>query len=257
VLRPSNRAVRFVRALVAGATARRSAEVFAAKVPGAGTATLEAAEARELIAAGVLSGDGSVCRATAEARSWLRRALATEGDAFGAQHRVEALGRDGATLNLAESPLVRLAAPGAAASAFLSAHHVEAGERVRRLVERARLQPRVTMSYDPAHMKGGKGTSKVADLTETAAGARQALNRIAEILPRDCHAVVIDVCGFLKGLQLVESERGWPRRSAKLVLRIGLDQLARHFGIDEAATGVATGRRRAWMEEGARPTEFG
>jgi hypothetical protein len=181
-----------------------------------------------------------------------------QDDAFGEQHRVLARGKGGETLSLSESPLARLAAPGSSGSAaFLATHQVEAGERLRRLVERARLQHRVTMSYDPALVKGGKGTTKMADLTETAAGARQALDRIAEILPHDCHAVVLDVCGFLKGLQLVESERGWPRRSAKVVLRIGLEQLARHFGIDEAANGAAIGRPRAWIGEGGRPTEFG
>jgi hypothetical protein len=69
--------------------------------------------------------------------------------------------------------------------------------------------------------------------------------------------VVLDVCGLLKGLQEVERERGWPRRSAKLVLRIGLDQLAQHYGLGAVARGSVNGRTRQWMENDARPNVFG
>ena len=89
-----------------------------------------------------------------------------------------------------------------------------------------------------------------------AADARKALADLYRQLPRDCADVVLDVCGFGKGLQQVEAERGWPRRSAKLVLRIGLDRLAELYGLGEAAVGAESRRRRAWMD-GARPGEFG
>jgi hypothetical protein len=95
-----------------------------------------------------------------------------------------------------------------------------------------------------------------SDISDLAAEARKALAEIPKILPVDCAGVVLDVCGLLKGLQTVESERGWPRRSAKLVLRIGLDQLARHYGLDPNAVG-RPGRNRAWMGQGARPERFG
>ena len=64
--------------------------------------------------------------------------------------------------------------------------------------------------------------------------------------------MVLDVCGLLKGLQQVESERGWPRRSAKLVLRIGLEQAAGFFGL----TGVPAGKAKSRMW-GERPTVVG
>ena len=84
-----------------------------------------------------------------------------------------------------------------------------------------------------------------------AADARRMLAKLHIVLPRDCAGVVMDVCGALKGLQQIETERGWPRRSAKLVLRIGLDRLAEHWGLDAVAEGPERGRLRGEMA-GAR-----
>jgi hypothetical protein len=158
-------------------------------------------------------------------------------------------------INLSESPLARLATGAGGEAPYLLPHHVEAGERVRRLTERAQLQPRLTMSYSPAHSANG-ASSGPADISDLAADARKSLDDVARVLPPDCAGVVLDVCGLLKGLQTVEAERGWPRRSAKLVLRIGLEQLARHFGLDPSAVG-RSGRDRVWLGEGARPERFG
>jgi hypothetical protein len=134
---------------------------------------------------------------------------------------------------------------------------VEAGERVRKLAERAQLQPRVTMSYSAAHTAGGKAAARPAEISDLAADSRRQLDDIARLLPRDCAGVVLDVCGLLKGLQTVESERGWPRRSAKLVLRIGLEQLAQHYGLAAVAVGRESRRARVWLGPGARPDRFG
>lgn len=251
---PDKTELRFVRALLSGAEGRREGESFAATAR-TGAATLSAGEVRELVAQGVIDGDVTGCRANAATANWLKRQM-LEADAFAAQHRVESAMPDGTIVDLTESPLARLAAPGPDGDAFLRPHQVEAGERVRRLVDRAQLQPRLTMSYSPVHTAGGKSAGHAGEIGDMAADARKALANLHRDLPRDCAEVVLDVCGFGKGLQQVETERGWPRRSAKLVLRIGLDRLAEIYGLSEVATGADIRRRRAWMD-GARVAMFG
>lgn len=254
--RAERRTIRFVRALLAGDEAKRMASGLFTVRDGERRTTLSEAQVLVLLAQGVLEREGGACRATREARSWVRRQLAEE-DGFAAQHRDTARGPGGVAVNLGESPLGRLAvAARGEAAPFLERHQVEAGERVRKLAERARLQPRVTMTYSGAHTASRGGARGSAEISDLAADARKALADIHRVLPRDCAGVVLDVCGLLKGLQTVESERGWPRRSAKLVLRIGLEQLAQHYGLAPVAVGPDARRRRAWMEEGARPERF-
>lgn len=239
--RASQAVQRFVRAVIAGAGVRCDGD-------GADAAgvRLDAAAFRALVAEGVLSGEG---RQLPETRGWLKRQM-LDDDAFAAQHRTETMSPQGLRLNLDESPLARLASGDAP---FLAAHQVEAGERFRKLCERAQMQPRVTMSYSAAHTAGGRGISAAGDLTDMAAEARRQLAQLQRALPADCAGVVFDVCGLLKGLQVVESERGWPRRSAKLVLRIGLEQAAGFFGLSAAAIGTGS-RSTSW---GERPTVVG
>lgn len=241
----------FVRAMLQGRTGRRRGEAFTT----ADNRRAPAVAVKQLISDGVLDGDEASCRANAQTGAWLRRAQ-LDRDAFAGQHRIVARAAEGAELNLAESPLARLAAGIGGEAGYLERHQIEAGERVRRLVERARLQPRLTMAYSAAHSVGTAGNA-AGDISDLAADARRSLADLHRVLPRDCAGVVLDVCGLLKGLQDVERERGWPRRSAKLVLRIGLDHLARHYGYAPSAIGPETGRQRRWMEEGARPEQFG
>ncbi len=249
--RPGKAVLRFVRALLGSAVARCDGDIFMV-----GEAKLGSDVVRALAAEGIIACDSSECRPLPGTAQWLKRQM-IEADAFAAQHRIDHRAPDGTLRNLAESPLARLAAPSGEAGPFLSPHHVEAGERVRKLVERAQLQPRLTMSYARTAAAGRRtGGVAAAEIGDMAADARKALAEIHRQLPSDCAEVVLDICGFEKGLQQVETERGWPRRSAKLVLRIGLDRLAEQMGLAETATGPETQRRRAWMD-GGRPAMFG
>jgi len=249
--RANPRTLRFIRALLTAGEAICADGVF--RMAGTAGVTLLATEVVQLESDGVLAGNRHSCRPTAETRTWLRRQMLEE-DPHARQHRCEAPRPDGGVRNLAESPLARLAAATEGGSPFLEPHQVEAGERVRRLVERALLRPRVTMSYDSTRTANSGGRGNASELGEMAADARRQLATLADLLPRECADVVFDVCGMEKGLQLIETERGWPRRSAKLVLRIALDQLARHFGLNSIARGKARAPTRSWLESGFRPS---
>lgn len=144
--------------------------------------------------------------------------------------------------------LARLASRDATGQAFLGAHHLAAATRLEQLIRRAQLAPRVTMSYNPASVGGARAGNGVETASEGAADARLRLSRLASRLPADCWGVLFDVCGLGKGLQLVETERRWPRRSAKLVLRIGLDQVASQFGLSSHASGGDGGAIGGWLE---------
>ena len=249
-------AMHFVRALLRGGEARCAGDgVFRATLAGR-TVKLPAAQVTVLLSAGVLCGDGRICRASPEAASWLRRRLAG-ADEHLAQHREIIRRSDGSVINLAESPLARLAVAAAGETApFLAVHQVEAGERLRRLVERAQLRTRVTISYDGSPAVRGKGGQQAGEISDMAADARRIVSKALARLPTDCAGIVLDVCGFLKGLQQIESERGWPRRSAKLVLRIGLDQLAGLWGLAPVAAAPSRGSISSWIDVGARPELF-
>jgi hypothetical protein len=137
---------------------------------------------------------------------------------------------------------------------FLDAHHVEAARRLARLFERSRLSQRVTMSYDPTRLGGRAGGSGREEISLSAADARKRLNDLAALFPSECWSVLFDVCGLDRGMQEIEVERDWPRRSGKLVLRIALSQLAAHYGLLPSATGPATGRGRTWLPD--KPAMF-
>ena len=150
-----------------------------------------------------------------------------------------------------ESSLLRLASARGGEPAFLQAHHLAAANRLERMIGRALLSPRLTMSYDGVNSgrRGRGGSNHAADMSDTAAEARQKLNMLASKLPADCWNVAFDVCGLGKGLQTIEAERSWPRRGAKLVLRVALDLLAAEWGLSPHVAGLAGAGTRTWLEQ--------
>lgn len=246
----------FVRMLLKSGSAQMgTGGLFKAACAGR-VASLSEVECKKLASDGVLNLDNGKITCRAETPGWVKRQLSAGEGAFAAQHRSTKTDHDGRQINTNESPLARLTVANKV-NAYFEVHHIQAGERFRRLVERAALRKRVTMSYDANHTTsvGAPGQGGF-DISDMAIDARKELDRICAKLPQDCAGVVFDVCGFEKGLQLVEAERGWPRRSAKLVLRIGLEQLAQYFGLAFATTGVERQKLSGWLDVDARPTSF-
>jgi hypothetical protein len=226
---------------------------------GAEQRSYPAALLAEAVSLGLVSRAGRLLEATPEARSFLRRAKADSEEACLAQHRdlekatVEIDGmRQTVNRNLEESPLSALGRlKGRGGELFFPVEAIDAGDRLLADFTRAQLQPRVTASWEPrlsARAKGGSGG--MADIAASAMEARRRFGRAMEAMGPELSGVAADVCCFGKGLELVERERQWPARSAKLMLRTALMTLSRHY-----APPPATSRRAAhhWGTEDFRP----
>jgi Domain of unknown function (DUF6456) len=200
-------------------------------------------------------------RLTEAGRAHLARAKTADAelDPFRAQHddfsrRAPEKGAQPTLVNETESPLAWLARrKGADGRPFLAPAQIEAGERFRRDIAQAQLLSRVTANWDPsaASSRGGAGGVVVSDI---ALDARERLSCACDAVGPDLFGLLTDVCGYLKGLEAIESERGWPARSGKVVLKIALERLARHYGLGDAAAGPARAKTRHWGDEDYRPT---
>jgi hypothetical protein len=162
--------------------------------------------------------------------------------------------------NEAESPLAWLARrKGPDGVPFISLLQLAAGERLRADFTRAGLTPRVTANWVAPIAKGRRsgGGDSAAAFTDMVIAAKERLAKTLDAVGPEFAGLLLDVCCFLKGLEVVERERRWPPRAARIVLTLALDRLARHYGIEIEARGPAQSRTRAWQAEGARPTMDG
>jgi hypothetical protein len=202
--------------------------------------------------------DGSLEITAAGRAHYARLTLARMGsaiDPFRAQHLdvvqadiATADGRARMAVDQAESPLVWLARrKGRDGRAFIEPVQLQAGERLRADVTRAQMLPRVTANWSAAVAQGRRaGLESASTITEVVVAARQRVQRALDAVGPEFSGILLDVCCFLKGLEDVERERNWPPRSAKVVLQLGLDRLARHYGYAAEAHGVARAAIRAW-----------
>ena len=153
-------------------------------------------------------------------------------------------------VNPDKSPLGRLARRRGKAAPFLDEAETVAGERLRSDYTRARLMPGITQRWDlQPRQRPGPGGAR--DLSDSAIDARARVDEALEAVGPELSGVLVNVCCFLKGLEVVERERQWPARSAKLMLKAGLAALARHYGV--RAGGAGSGRIRRWGADDYRP----
>ncbi|PSC04552.1 ATPase [Alsobacter soli] len=201
---------------------------------------------------------------TEAGRARLRREDAAPDQAWLAQHKPlgrAQLDREGesraVTVDEAESPLAWLRRrAGKDGRPFLGDAQFQAGERFRVDLTLGMVLPSVTASWSPAP-RGGRRGGGVEHVTDMALAARQRCDAAARALGAELAGLLVDVCGFLKGLEQVERERGWPARSAKVVLRIALDRLAAHYGLAREAVGPDRSPMRMWGAPDYRPTMDG
>ena len=113
---------------------------------------------------------------------------------------------------------------------FLGPDLVSAGEHLREGFELAQMGPRTTQNWDTFLTAGARETS-VADsgVSDAPANARQRVaDALAELGP-GLADVVLRCCCYLEGLETAEKKLGWSARSGKIVLRIALIRLKRHY----------------------------
>lgn len=260
-----------------GAFARRSAsdpgrlDLFAARGSvSLGAGTVHAAAGERLVAEDRAvwqrgeAGRGHLVISPAGGAALRRRQAGGGEDGFLAQHASFAsrtMMVDGEErrlrVNEAESPLAWLhRRRDRDGQPLIDAGAFAAGERLRADLALARMLPRVTANWS-APVAGGPraGGDDPAAASDAVIAARQRVRRALAAAGPDFAGLLVDVCGFLKGLDLVERERGWPARSGKVVLRLALGRLAAHYGLSGEARGRHAARGlRTWLAPDGRPT---
>lgn len=227
--------------------------------PALGSRSLTADDLAAMVAADLIvcRADGQ-CQLTASGRARLARGeLARLGgpvDPYRAQHlgltqrKVgTADGERHVTVDQAESPLAWLARrKGKDGKAHIEPDQLQAGERLRADFTCAQMMPRITSNWDAPVTQDARG-GVPGSFGDAAVAARQRVRNALDAAGQEFAGLLLDVCCFLKRLEDVERERGWPPRSAKVVLQLGLDRLARHYGYGAQVRGPAHAALRTWL----------
>jgi hypothetical protein len=163
-------------------------------------------------------------------------------------------------INLAESPISWLARRrDKDGQPLISEEEFNAGERLRADFWFPQMTPRVTANWDAtassaSQRRSAPGTG--SDVQDSVIAAAERVRRALAAVGPELAGVLIDVCCHLKGLEEAERRAGWPQRCGKIVLRLALTSLARHYGLirgEAAGPRPAAGRVRHWGAEGYRP----
>ena len=114
---------------------------------------------------------------------------------------------------------------------FLTRDLVAAGERLREDFELSRMGKQEAEDWNGLMLAGTSDTvlsgGRMEGSSPEAAQARVAA-ALAELGP-GLGDVVLRCCCYLEGLELAEKRMGWAARSGKIVLRIALQRLKRHY----------------------------
>ena len=134
---------------------------------------------------------------------------------------------------LAESPLTALSRRrDKDGKPFLPRDLVAAGERLREDFELAQSGPRVAQDWDRVLTGTIDRSAPTSGGGVRGGGAGAARDRVAAALT-DLGPGLADValrcCCYLEGLETLERRMGWSARSGKIVLRIALQRLQRHY----------------------------
>lgn len=158
-------------------------------------------------------------------------------------------------LDTAESPLAWLhSRRDKTGQPLISESEFAAGELLRQDYTLAGLIARTTMNWGGLGSRAERRvTGGGPDLTAAALDARARVNAVVAAIGPDLASIAIDVCCHFAGLADVERLHNWPQRSGKVVLRLALAALARHYGFSVEAKGPNGSKTRHWGADGFRP----
>ncbi len=196
-------------------------------------------------------GRGHKKPSPAHAGLWRRQRAAhrRKGQSCHCRYRLAECG-NGALFDEAESPLLWLARrKGADGRPLIEPHHLQAGERLRADFTLAQMMPRTTSNWHSPIAGRRRDGRAGASPTERALDAKRRTRDALDEVGPEFAGLLLDVCCFLKRLDDVERERRWPARSAKVVLQLALEKLARHYGYQSQANGKARAPIRIWLAE--------
>lgn len=111
---------------------------------------------------------------------------------------------------------------------FLGAAQVAAGERLREDFELAQLAKPRELDWDAVILGEGPEISPGAPPLSSEAALRRTATALQE-LGAGLGDVALRCCCLLEGLESAERALGWSARSGKVVLRIALERLVRHY----------------------------
>lgn len=132
--------------------------------------------------------------------------------------------------NLAESPLTALARRrDKGGEKFLSDELVAAGERLREDFELAQIGPNVTQNWESFLTAGARSGMPSDRLNSGPQAARERVAAAFTDLGPGLSDMALRCCCHLEGLEAAERRMGWSARSGKIVLRIALQRLHRHY----------------------------
>jgi hypothetical protein len=164
--------------------------------------------------------------------------MAEAATPFADQHRVwgekvvvAPEGRKRVRYNLAESPIALMGRRrDKDGRVFLEGALVDAGERLREDFELAQMGPRVAQNWDRFLTAGDRGGFRPeSGMGNGPASARDRVAAALRDLGPGLGDVALRVCCFLEGIEAAEKRMGWASRSGKIVLRIALMRLRRHY----------------------------
>lgn len=181
-----------------------------------------------------ITSAGRAALADLLARAESRKATEGADDAHGYElaevaQSAQAQPRKRSRYTTVESPLIALARRrDRDGAAFLSPDLVHAGEQLREDFELAQMSPVAPGAWESFLQAPGE-TTLDAEEGGASADARARMAAALNDLGPGLADVVLRCCCYLEGLEIVEKHLGWSARSGKIVLRIALMRLRRHY----------------------------